>query len=112
MMEYNENIGKAMMGIIISLVIVFVFISQSYIKKERAIPLEVRVAEGYCSNLKPSSDDFQAECEDGVLADIVNKFETLELCQQEMAKDHKTWSREDWLDCYNKRADVISSLSR
>ena len=81
-------------------------------QKEQAIPLEVRVATAYCDNLKPIGDNERADCEDGVLTDIVNKFETLELCKQKMESAPTLWSRGDWSDCYDQRAADLSAAKQ
>ena len=112
MKEFSENMGAVVMAIFIAMIIIFVFIFQFHLNQDKSIPLESKVSSAYCDNLKPLSASSQDECENEVLINIVDKFETLELCKQEMVNAKNLWTRSDWSDCYDKRAAELEKLNR
>lgn len=104
-MSYTE---KWNFFIIIIVILASVMIFNFRMKQENNEPIENRVANRYCGQIKNKLGDNWVKCFDETKRDVVNRFSDFESCQEKSVGSQQFWTENEWFDCYQQREQARS----
>ena len=100
--------GKTEFFIIVVIIFASVMIFNFRIKQENNRPIEDRVADRYCGQIKNRLGDNWEKCFNETKDDVVTKLSDFEDCQEISGRSNQVWTENEWYDCYQQKEQAHS----